>query len=118
MERRHTIRGALAAAAVSLALAGCGGGDDEGGGEAPAGNGGGTAANGEALFKERCGSCHALAAAGTDGSVGPDLDDVAPDAARVQAAIENAPGVMPPDLAKGAEAQAIAEYVAGAAGGG
>jgi cytochrome c6 len=117
MERRLRIRGALAACAACVALAGCGGGDDDGGGGSEPAGGGGQAASGEELFKQRCGSCHTLAAAGTDGTVGPNLDDLAPDAERVQAAIANAPGAMPPNLAEGAEAQAIADYVAGAAGG-
>jgi hypothetical protein len=29
------------------------------------------------LFAERCASCHALAAVGSDGTVGPDLDEIA-----------------------------------------
>ncbi len=115
MTRMGRIRCALAAGALAAALAGCGGGDDGGGSAPPAG--GGAAASGEALFKQRCGSCHTLAAAGTDGSVGPNLDDLAPDAARVQQAIKAAPGVMPENLAEGEEAQRIAAYVAGAAGG-
>jgi mono/diheme cytochrome c family protein len=32
----------------------------------------------EAVFQEKCGSCHTLAAAGTAGQVGPVLDDVLP----------------------------------------
>lgn len=32
--------------------------------------------DGKALFANNCGSCHTLAAAGTDGVVGPKLDDV------------------------------------------
>lgn len=31
---------------------------------------------GKDLFANNCGSCHTLAAAGTDGVVGPDLDDL------------------------------------------
>jgi len=108
-------RGTLVVVAAAALVAGCGGGDD-GGGSEPAG--GGQAAGGEELFVERCGSCHTLSAAGTDGSVGPNLDDLRPDAARVQEAIRTAPGVMPDGLAEGAEAQAIADYVAGAAGAG
>lgn len=117
MTRTRRIRCALIAGALAVALAGCGGDDDSGGSATPAGDEGATAASGEALFKERCSSCHTLAAAGADGAVGPNLDDLAPDAARVQAAIKNAPGVMPENLAEGEEAQRIAEYVAGAAGG-
>jgi mono/diheme cytochrome c family protein len=30
----------------------------------------------KALFADNCGACHTLAAAGTDGVVGPDLDDL------------------------------------------
>ena len=111
------MRCALVAGALTVALAGCGGGDDENS-ATPAGGGDTAAASGEGLFKQRCGSCYTLAAAGTDGAVGPNLDDLAPDAARVQQAIKTAPGVMPENLAEGEEAQAIAEYVAGAAGGG
>ncbi len=119
MTHAKELRRGLLAVALTAVLAGCGGGDDEGGGGSePAGGGGGTAASGEALFKQRCGSCHTLAAAGTDGSVGPNLDDLAPDAERVQQAIREAPGAMPENLAEGADAQAIGEYVAGAAGGG
>ena len=117
MTRMGRIRAALVAGALAVALAGCGGDDDGGGTAPPAGDGGPTAASGEELFKQRCGSCHTLAAAGTDGTVGPNLDELAPDAARVQQAIEDAPGVMPENLAEGEEAQRIAEYVAGAAGG-
>ena len=101
-----------------MALAGCGGGDDDGGGSAPPADSGGTsAASGEQLFRQRCASCHTLAAADADGQVGPNLDQVAPDAAGVEQAIKDAPGVMPENLAEGEEAQRIAEYVAGAAGG-
>jgi mono/diheme cytochrome c family protein len=32
-------------------------------------------ANGKQLFQQKCGSCHTLADAGTQGKVGPDLDD-------------------------------------------
>jgi mono/diheme cytochrome c family protein len=114
------IRAALLAGVVAVALAGCGGDDENGGGEAtatPAPGGETTAASGEELFKQRCSSCHTLAAAGAEGTVGPNLDDLKPDAARVEQAIATAPGVMPPDLAEGEEAKAIAEYVSGAAGG-
>ena len=75
------------------------------------------AANGEELFKQRCASCHTLAAADANGTVGPNLDELKPDAARVEQAIATAPGVMPPNLAEGEEAKAIAEYVASNAGG-
>ncbi len=117
MTRMRRIRAALVAGALAVALAGCGGDDDSGGGGEPPAGGGASAASGEELFKQRCASCHALAAADADGEVGPNLDEAKPDAARVEQAIQNAPGVMPENLAEGEEAQRIAEYVAGAAGG-
>ena len=119
MTRTGRIRAAVVAGALAVALAGCGGGDDDGGGSTPPAGGGGetAAASGEELFKQRCASCHTLAAADADGQAGPTLDPVAPDAAPVQQAIAEAPGVMPENLAEGEEAQRIAEYVAGAAGG-
>jgi cbb3-type cytochrome c oxidase subunit III len=58
---------AVASAAVlTVVLAGCGTGGYESGGSQGAG---------EQLFVQRCGSCHALAAAGTAGTIGPNLDD-------------------------------------------
>jgi cbb3-type cytochrome c oxidase subunit III len=65
------VRSSLVAAVLvlSIAAAGCGG----------AGTGGisagGDTARGEELFKQRCASCHTLAAAGTAGIIGPNLDD-------------------------------------------
>jgi mono/diheme cytochrome c family protein len=60
--------------------------------EAPAGD----ATNGEAIFAAQgCGSCHTLAAAGTTGTVGPNLDDAKPDAALVIDRVTNGSGVMP-----------------------
>ena len=71
------------------------------------------------LFVAQCGSCHVLAAAGTEGTIGPDLDQLAPDEARALAAIENGgtgAGQMPANLVSGQEAEDIAGYIAGAAG--
>jgi cytochrome c551/c552 len=53
-----------------------------GGGSSSTGGGGGDAANGKTVFTGSggCGSCHAFAAAGTNGSVGPNLDSLAADA--------------------------------------
>lgn len=42
-----------------------------------------------------CGACHTLGDAGLQGAVGPNLDALAPEAARVEAAITNGVGVMP-----------------------
>ena len=104
--------------------AGGGGGEQEAQGEqadgAGAGGGGEAAsAEGQQIFTQSCGTCHTLADAGTQGNVGPSLDDLAPDAARVQSAIENGgagSGAMPANIVTGAEAEAVAEYVASVAG--
>jgi mono/diheme cytochrome c family protein len=73
-------------------------------------------ASGRDLFASTCGTCHTLAAAGTTGTVGPNLDDLQPDQATVQAAIEGGPGVMPANLLTGAQAQQVAAFVAASAG--
>lgn len=74
---------------------------------------------GETLFSEKCGSCHALSAAGTTGAVGPDLDSVKPSSAQVLAAIEEGglgSGTMPANIVSGEEAQQVSDYVAENAG--
>lgn len=98
----------LAALAPASALAGCGGG---GGGKPKVALG-----TGGQLFVDRCGRCHTLSAAGTDGAVGPRLDVLRPSAATVLTAIHNGPGVMPSGLVDGADAQAVARFVAANAG--
>jgi mono/diheme cytochrome c family protein len=55
-----------ACAALSLVLSGCGPGGYVSGGSQDAG---------KKLFVARCGGCHTLADAGTNGNVGPNLDD-------------------------------------------
>lgn len=68
------------------------------------------------LFVDSCGSCHALSDAETTGTIGPSLDDTEMDAAAVEAQIINGGGAMPAGLLQGEEAEAVAEYVAAAAG--
>ena len=65
-----------------------------------------------------CGGCHTLAAADATGSVGPNLDELKPDAATVATVVSNGSGSMPAfgDLSD-AEVQAVADYVASSAGG-
>ncbi len=64
--RRRAFLWAALASAVLL-TAGCGTGGLQAG---PADK-----ANGKQLFVEKCGSCHTLADAGTQGRIGPNLDD-------------------------------------------
>jgi mono/diheme cytochrome c family protein len=48
-----------------------------------------------AIFRAECGGCHTLAAAGTRGTAGPDLDRRAPEVAQVRAQVSGGGGGMP-----------------------
>ena len=84
--------------------------------------------DGKDLFVTNCGGCHTLYKAGTDGIVGPDLDDLlAPpgptpaDPAtikpRVLAAVQNGVGGrMPKGILTGQQAEEVANFVAQVAG--
>jgi cytochrome c oxidase subunit 1 len=79
----------------------------------------GSAAAGRTLFASSCGSCHTLAAAKTTGNVGPNLDQLKPDKARVLAALKaggRGSGTMPKDILVGNDAQSVAAFVSTAAG--
>ena len=103
--RRSTIALVLVAGSLALVGAGCGGDDDSDSAEPPAatttengGGGGGTgdAAKGEEVFASAgCGGCHTFEAAGSTGSVGPNLDDVAPSFDEVVTQVTNGGGAMP-----------------------
>lgn len=64
-----------------------------------------------------CGACHALSEAGSTGVVGPDLDRLAPDEARVAEAVTNGIGAMPAfgNRLSEQEIAAVAAYVSEAA---
>jgi mono/diheme cytochrome c family protein len=125
---------ALPVVLAVAALAGCGGGGDSGGGDpgttsdaAPATQTQSTSTStapakgpdGAKVFASAgCGNCHTLAAAGSSGNVGPNLDDLQPDVATVQQQVENGGGGMPSfsgDLSQ-AEIDAVARYVSENAG--
>jgi mono/diheme cytochrome c family protein len=75
---------------------------------------GGAPANGKALFlATRCGSCHALADAGSTGTAGPDLDRAKPSYQRVVQEVTHGGGGMPAfaDSLTGSQIGAIARYV-------
>ena len=88
--------------------------------------------NARLLFQTNCGLCHTLARAGTDGVVGPNLDDrlagtagpattdsgVLANQMRVLNAIENGfgGGAMPAGILQGSEATTVANFVARVAG--
>jgi mono/diheme cytochrome c family protein len=97
----------IVALAFVLGVAACGGGEETTAtpetveGTLPQDTGGtaakGDAAKGKAIFASAgCGGCHTFSAAGSNGTVGPNLDDsnVSFDAAVKQ--IENGGGGMPP----------------------
>ena len=70
---------------------------------------------GRELFVANCGSCHTLEAAGTQGAIGPNLDEAQVDEAEVLAVIANGgkgSGNMPANLVTGEDAEAVAAFVA------
>jgi mono/diheme cytochrome c family protein len=78
------------------------------------------AASGSQIFTSSgCGGCHSLKAAGTNGSIGPDLDKLRPDAAAVAAIVRSGGGSMPSFASKLSAAQIseLARYVSSVSGG-
>ena len=67
-----------------------------------------------------CGGCHTLAAAGSNGQVGPDLDVLRPSASRIARQITDGGAAMPSfsGTLSSAEIQTLATWVASVAGGG
>jgi sulfite dehydrogenase len=121
------VLGACAAVAAALSLTGCGtvGLSAEGEGDT---------VRGKELFVEGCGQCHVLADAGTQGVIGPNLDDAFKQpradglgentiesvvrtqiAYPVEEPVTGTPG-MPADIYEGDDAVAVAAYVASVAG--
>ena len=83
--------------------------------------------NGAQLFTSKCGGCHQLQAAGTQGNIGPNLDaafaadreqgfpdDTISSVVLDQIRLASAP--MPRNLVKGQDAVDVADYVAATAG--
>jgi len=113
------VRGGVAVVALAAALlaGGCGTGGISKAGDTD---------RGKQLFLQKCAGCHTLAAAGSHGNQGPNLDD-AFQASRKQGfeqvtieqvvrdQIELAVPPMPANLVKGADADAVAAYVASVA---
>ena len=113
------MRGAAAIVAFFAALlaAGCGTGGIAKSGDSD---------RGKTLFESKCASCHTLAAANAKGKIGPNLDDAFAASRKqgfkevtieqvVRDQIELASGKMPANLVKGADADAVAAYVASVA---
>jgi quinohemoprotein ethanol dehydrogenase len=72
------------------------------------------------VFTTNCGSCHTLAAAGTTGTTGPNLDQLAPSESIVEHQVINGGGGMPAfgkeKILKPNEIKEVAEYVSSVAG--
>jgi mono/diheme cytochrome c family protein len=105
----------MVVAAVALSLAACGRDEND-------------LSNGKALFTERCGSCHILGRAGTQGRTGPDLDaafrtalgdgmnrDTVQGIVHDQILNPRKNSAMPPRLVTGEDAEDVAAYVGYAA---
>ena len=134
--RHGSVVAAVLAVGLAFAAAACSSGT---GGLSSSGD----RARGEALFKTKCGGCHTLAAAGTGGVIGPNLDDAfASDRAQgfpessfqqliagqirypLEGRIDDQGNyvtstgspAMPADLVTGDDVDAVAAYVASVAG--
>ena len=65
------------------------------------------------LEKGNCATCHSLNDAGSNASIGPNLNLIKPDAGRVLMAVTNGIGVMPAydGILTSSEIKAVAKYV-------
>jgi mono/diheme cytochrome c family protein len=70
------------------------------------------------LAQPPCALCHTLKAAGAAGKVGPSLDELKPDKAKVLELVRKGIGVMPryDDKLSAAQIEAVAAFVARVAG--
>jgi mono/diheme cytochrome c family protein len=92
---------------------------ETGGGEAEGGESALTA-EGKTIFTTNCGTCHTLSAAGTSGTVGPNLDELEPSESTVENQVINGGGPMPAfgkeKILSSAEIKAVSAYVSSVAG--
>jgi mono/diheme cytochrome c family protein len=87
--------------------------------ETTGGGAAGDAAAGKQVFASAgCGGCHTLADAGSNGNVGPNLDDAQPPESLVVDRVTNGKGVMPPFKGQLSDQQIadVAAYVSSVAG--
>ena len=113
MGRRGNLAGALAAAAFVVVFAGCGSSGKRSVTPASVSDEGANV-----YLQAGCGSCHTLAAAKSGGQVGPNLDQLRPDAATVARQVRRGGATMPPFAKRltGTQIDAVAAYVARVAG--
>jgi mono/diheme cytochrome c family protein len=129
---RYVVALGLLVAVLALVGAGCGGSDDDssappatttettattGGDETTtAGGDTGDATNGKAVFASAgCGSCHTFSEANSNGTVGPNLDDLGPSFDTVVTQVTNGGGPMPAfkDQLSEQEIRDVAAFVSG-----
>ena len=104
--------------AVASYVASVAGVPGAGGGTQAAGGGQGGATDGKTVFTSNCAGCHTLAAAGTSGTVGPNLDQSRPSRNEAEQKVRKGGGGMPAFEGRltDQQIQAVAEYVATNAG--
>ncbi len=68
------------------------------------------------LFVASCGSCHVLEAAGTSGTVGPNLDETKSSKAKIETQIKDGSEGMQPGLLTGENATEVTDYIVRVAG--
>jgi cbb3-type cytochrome c oxidase subunit III len=99
-------------AAYVASVAGVKGYSEESGGAPTAGGG----SDGKSVFASAgCGSCHTFQAAGSNGTIGPNLDEAKPPFERAVERVTNGKGAMPSfrDTLSDDQIQAVAEFVSG-----
>jgi mono/diheme cytochrome c family protein len=77
-----------------------------------------TESGGQAVFSSTCAACHTLKAAGAEGTVGPNLDELKPAKALVEHQVINGGGGMPPfkGVLSDEQVKEVAEFVSTEAG--
>ncbi len=135
--RRTALLAVLLLAALALAVAGCSEGDVEatpetvvgeipteptetGSEDLPALSLTGDAAAGETIFESAgCGGCHTLSAAGSSGTVGPNLDDAKPSYELAVTRVTKGQGGMPAfgDQLEAQQIADVAQFVVESTGG-
>jgi mono/diheme cytochrome c family protein len=92
-----------------------GGGQTTTGGTTTSGGAAAGDAQAKSLFTANCAACHTFAAAGSSGTVGPDLDQSTKNLAAIEQQIRRGGGGMPPFAGTLTDAQikALAKWIAG-----
>lgn len=100
--------------ALALGVAACGGDDDTDTATTEQTTTETMTAAGREIFVANCGTCHALSDAGTNGTIGPNLDGIGLDVSAVEMQVRNGGGGMPAFEGQltDEEIEAVSAYVA------